>query len=605
MAETLNTSAGYIRSSLLMVLSGAALLSQTFACVSSSPSNRAMSVTDGLKASGDRENILLFYGTESPTRPEAHQGLLWFPFVWRAQLVQPKANSGLTAIDSLFIKDPQLVFVNNKTKSETLIALRKDSKQLGQRLTLEQGKTQSDDLFYLPRVIALSSGEYTVQSIRAEVGHGSSVSGTRVDMPFVNPFRLSASKPLILRVQEGKTSALSRIVQTTSMTQSEQGVNLQSESESLDHDVIPADLVSDQTKIVFPVESVAVVAASADFPILRSHLTDHLGKSSQSSASPIHIGFLLDSPCTVNGILKLVWKKVDDEREYLTQFPINSIPTGCESKHTLGFSFLLPKGDWMIKSSMISEKSTFEPGFQTSWLKTPSERLQSYLALHSESFRWALETLKEREIQRPLVLRVASLERRYEELKSQADYFNSDASDTQKKILFLGHFEIKTADKGKDKPNVHVLEKFLKRSFELRKAQELLASPKVYNAYTLERLARSRGVKVSTVIRTSTNDDDLAKIKPAAAEFRSVASRASATCLTAREDTDPLVSLEGELRFTVLKGADSVTLKIVKIGQSGMSDKWIESCLEKKLLRFRFAEKAPASFHGELRFSNE
>lgn len=606
MAETFIRSAGFARTSIIKALTSAYVLSLTASCVSAKSQNNTSSQPDQRAAASRSEPAVLFYGSTSPTRPEAYQGLLWFPFVWRPQLIQPKPNSGLTAIESLFIREPRLVFVNNKTKAETLIALRRDETQREQKLIIEQGKSQQDDLFYLPRFIALSSGEYTVQSIRAEIGHGSITSGTQVDLPLVNPFQLSASKPLVLTVQEGKTAALSRVVQTTSLSQSDQGVNLQSESESLDHNVVPADLVVEQTAMVFPAESGEILAASSDFPIIRIQLTDHSGKVIESKESQVPVGFLIDTPCSVSGALKLIWKKVDDEREYLTQFPIHARSSECSNKQSLGFSFVLPKGDWMIKSSLISEKSAFEPGLQTSWLKAPSELLKSYLSLPSEPFRWTLETIKEREIQRPLLLRIASLERRYDELRNQNDYFRSDESGAQNNVLFLGHFEIKNTDKRKDKKNVQVLETFLKRSFDLKRAQELLGSSRVYNAYTLERLNRGRGVKVNTVIRTSTSvEDDLLKVKPAAAEFRGIASRASASCLTAREETDPLVSLDGELRFTVLKGADSVTLKKIKIGQAGLSDKWIESCLEKKILSFRFGEKAPVSFHGELRFSNE
>lgn len=606
MAETFIRPVGFTKVSGLSAVIAVVLLSSATSCVSTQSQNKAINQQTPPASGSNSEPALLFYGSPSPVRPEAHQGLLWFPFVWKPQLVLPKLNSGLTPIESLFIKDPKLVFINNRTKSETLISLRRDNSQSEQKLTLERGKTQSNELFYLPRFIALSSGEYTVQSIRSEIGHGSARSGTQVDMPLVNPFQLSASKPLVLNVQEGKTSALSRVVQTTSLSQSEQGVNLQSESESLDHNVVPADLVTDQTSVVFPVESSAILAASADFPIIRTHLTNHLGQSSHSPSHPVQLGFLVDTPCSVSGTLKLIWKKVDDEREYLTQFPVTSNSAKCDVKRSLGFSFYLPNGDWMIKSSMISEKSAFEPELQTEWLKTPEDTLKAYLALPSELFRWTLETIKEREIQRPLLVRIASLERRYDELRSKSDTFRSNDSDDQNSVLFLGHFEIKNTDRRKDKAKVHLFETFLKRSFDLKLTQQLLSSSRVYNAYTLERLTRSRGVKVNTVIRTSTSaEDDLVKVKPAATEFRGIASRASATCLTAREETDPLVSLDGELRFTVLKGADSVTLKKIKIGQSGLSDKWIEACLEKKILGFRFAQKAPASFNGELRFSNE
>lgn len=605
MAETHRSVASHNCFPLRLALPAVAALGGLLACKTSMRENKVASPSAQLTSASRPDQMTLFYGSLAPSRPEAHQGLLWFPFVWKPQLIQPKTGSGLTPIESLFIREPKLVFVNNQTKAETLIAMRRDGSENQQVLRLEQGKTQTAESFYLPRVIALSSGEYSVSAIRAEIGHGDLKSGVQVDLPFVNPFRLSASKPLVFTVKEGKLAALARVVQTTSLSQSVQGVNLQSESESIDHDVVPADMVVQHAAPLFASEPAAVLAATPDFPILRLDLTDHNAQPAQGAGHPVQVGFLLDVPCPVNGTMKLVWKKVDDDREFLTQFSINPAQPDCSTKQTLGFTAGLPHGDWLLKSSMISEKNTFEPDLQTSWLKSPDEVIKSYFELPSEPFRWTLETIKEREIQRPMLIQVASLARRYDELRSQQDYFNANGNSGKNGILFLGHFEIRNIDKRKDKLKAHDLETFLKRSFELQTAATLLGSSQVYNAYTLERLTRSRGVKVNTVIRTSTDESDLVKIKPAAAEFRRLASSASATCLTAREESDPLVSLDGELRFTVLKGADSVTLKKIKIGQAGFSDKWIQSCLEKKLLSFRFAEKAPASFQGELRFSNE
>jgi hypothetical protein len=264
----------------------------------------------------------------------------------------------------------------------------------------------------------------------------------------------------------------------------------------------------------------------------------------------------------------MIWKRQNDEREYLTQFALKSKTESCQDKQTVGHTFLLPGGDWMLKASMIAEQNAFQPEVQTAWLKTPSKTLRQYFSLEEPSFRWTFETSKEREIRRPLMVQLDSLSRRHSELRSRQDVFRVGSSPSEQQVLFLGHFEI-------------------------------------YNAYTLERLMRSRSLKVNTVMRTASDQDDLSSVKPVAAEFRGEAAKAYAACLHAREEADPLVNMGGELRFTVLKGGDSVTLKKLQIGEEGLSDKWVESCLEKKLMSFRFSRKVPANFQGELKFSSE
>jgi hypothetical protein len=299
----------------------------------------------------------------------------------------------------------------------------------------------------------------------------------------------------------------------------------------------------------------------------------------------------------------MIWKRQNDEREYLTQFALNPRADSCQDKQTIGHSFLLPNGDWMLKASMIAEQNAFQPDVQTSWLKTPSKVLRQYFSLEESSFRWTLETSKEREIRRPLMVQLDSLSRRHNELRTRQDVFRVSSSPSEQQVLFLGHFEIRNAEAKNDRAGVW--ETFLKKDFTLETAQSLLGSKNIYNAYTLERLIRSRSLKVNTVMRTASDQDDLPTVKPVAAEFRGEAAKAYAACLHAREEADPLVNMGGELRFTVLKGGDSVTLKRLKIGEDGLSDKWVESCLEKKLMSFRFSKKAPANFQGELKFSSE
>ena len=59
------------------------------------------------------------------------------------------------------------------------------------------------------------------------------------------------------------------------------------------------------------------------------------------------------------------------------------------------------------------------------------------------------------------------------------------------------------------------------------------------------------------------------------------------------------------LRFTVLKGSDSVNIKSRRVNNDTVIENWLELCLKKKLIGFRFSKKAPVNFQGELKFGKE
>jgi hypothetical protein len=572
------------------------------ACVTQKSATAGGSLAQGSPLQTPDVRALLFHGGPTVPRAEPGQGLLWFPFVWHPQLVNPPKDSGLTALDNLFIRDPKLVLRNTQTKAEILLTLREESGIAEKKIELRQTESENGFRFYLPRFLALPQGEYSVDSIRLEIGTAGQEVGTQVNMPFVNPFQSSEQKPLIVSVREGKISSVARVAQTTELAQAAQGLNLKSSSESLDRDVVPVDLILAQLKRPANEPVPLVSAGTSDFPRLRLSLTDESGKTARFEESTARIGFLIDAPCQADGTFRTVWKRLNDEREYLTQFVIKPAVKECHEKQTLGFVFSLPAGDWMLKSSLISSAIPFQPEMQTLWLRNPTPVLSDYFAIAEAPHRWSLETTREREIRRPLMLQVESLSRRYGELRSKQDVFRVGSSVASQQILFLGHFEILTSEAKNDK--VSVWDTMLKPSFSLEMAQGLLSSKDVFNAYTLERLRGGRSPKLNTVLRTA-SEDDLSVVKPVAAEFRGEASKAYATCLQAREEADPLVNVGGELRFTVLKGSDNVTLKKLKMGNEGLSDKWIEACLEKKLISFRFSRKAPGNFQGELRFSAE
>ncbi|NBW82840.1 hypothetical protein EBR21_13910 [bacterium] len=422
-------------------------------------------------------------------------------------------------------------------------------------------------------------------------------------MPFVNPFQAGSAKPLLLKVREGRTAMVARVVQTTSIAETVQGLSLKTTSENLDSDVVPVGLVLKQLGKSLSESLSSLVPASDDFPRTRLDITDVGGKTVPVEEQSARIGFVVDAPCDASGSVRLVWKRQNDDREYLTQFPIDAGNGECKDKRSLGFKFTVPAGDWVLKSTMLAPLGTFQPQIQTAWLKAPSPLLKQYFSLDEAQYLWTMETHKEREIRKALVIPVDSASRRFAELRRSKDVYRANTLAQNSDVLFLGHFDIRISESKNDR--VAIWDFVLKSSFDLSRAQALLNAKDVFNAYTLEKLTYGRSNNASIVLRTAADKEDRPSVAPVAAELQGEAKKAYSSCVKEREETDPLVNLGGLLQFTVLKGSDSVNLKSQRASADPMDENWLELCMKKKFIGFRFSKKAPVNFQGELRFGRE
>lgn len=531
------------------------------------------------------------------------QGLLWFPFVWSPQLAKPTTESGLTTVEQLYLRDPKLVLRNTTTKLETLISLREELGGEKTRYALSQKDPQAQLRFYLPRVMSLAQGEYTVEGIRLEIGAQPQERGTAVNMPFVNPFQPSNNKPLMFKVREGAVATIARVVQTTSFAQAAQGLSLKTVSENVDSDVVPVGLVFHHLNKSGADASISIVAGTSDFPRMRLDLTDDKGTSRAFEEKFAKVGFLVDSPCKAEGSVRLVWKRQNDEKEYLTWFPVKAGDQTCQDKRSQGFVFNMPSGDWILKSTMIVPSGSLQHQLQTPWLTSPSAALREYFSLNLNQFNWTLETQKEREIRKALLLPLESSSRRLIELRQTRNVYRVGRSAVDSEVLFLGNFEIRVGEAKNDQ--AAVWDFVLKSNFDLQQAQTLLSSNDVFNAYTLEKITAGRSKNTSIILRTAAEQDDRPNVAPVASELQSEAKKAYEYCVREREETDPLVNLNGLLQFIVLKGSDSVNLRSRLASKDIYTENWLESCLKKKLLSFRFSRKAPVNFQGELKFGNQ
>jgi hypothetical protein len=548
------------------------------------------------------EKLVIHGGAETP-KLEAGRGLLWFPFVWSPVLIQPEKDSGLTAVENLIIREPNLIFRNTATKSEVLINLREESGAKEANLQSAKNQDGHQFRFYLPRILSLPAGEYVIEGIRTTLGVRGQARETPVTMPFVNPFQISAAKSLQVKVAEGRVSTIARVVQTTSIANAAQGLSLKTISENLDNDVVPVGLVVQHLGRQGSSLTSAIIPATSDFPRLRLELTDDKNEVPKSDEKIAKIGFIVDSPCSAAGSIRIIWKRSNDDKEYLSQFPIAKGDQNCTERHSHGFVFSAPSGDWLPKSTLISAGFNGMAGIQTVWLKAPSPMIKEYFSLARPRHAWTLETKREREIRRALIVPVESVSRKFAELKKTVDTYQPSAFGRSSDVLFLGHFDIRVSSAKNDRAELWDFE--LKSGYDLAQARKLLAANDLFNAYTLEKLTSGRSNNTNIILRTAADPDDQSSVGPVAAELQGEARRAYALCMKEREESDPLVSLGGMLRFTVLKGSDSLNLKSRRTDKNNLVENWLESCLKKKLLGFRFSNKSPVNFQGEFKFGKD
>lgn len=546
---------------------------------------------------------LIFQGGLDVPKLEAGRGLLWFPFVWSPVLAQPEKDSGLSTIDNLIIREPKLILRNVNSKAEVLLNLREESGALESKMQSSTKDRGGQVRFYLPRISALAQGDYVIEGIRVELGVRGQSRGTVATMPFVNPFQTSAAKPLLVKVREGKVATVARVVQTTSIAEAAQGLSLKTVSENLDNDVVPVGVVVQHLAGKGQEFLSAITPATNDFPRLRVDLTNDKNELPSIDEPVAKVGFLVDAPCSAEGSIRIIWKRSNDDKEYLSQFQFVAGDASCKEKKSHGFVFAIPSGDWVPKSTLISSVKSNQAEVQTSWLRAPTSLLKDYFSLTQPKFSWTLETQREREIRRALIVPVESASRKHAELRKTRDVYSLGGATKSADVLFLGHFDIRVSSAKNERSEIWDF--VLKSGYDLTQTRTLLVANEVFNAYTLEKLTSGRSNNSNIILRTAADQEDRPSVAPVAAELQGEAKKAYANCIKEREESDPLVSLGGMLRFTVLKGSDSVNIKSRRPNNDTVIENWLELCLKKKLIGFRFSKKAPVNFQGELKFGKE
>lgn len=514
-------------------------------------------------------------------------GLVWFPLTWSFKLAQ--FSKGGPKLDRLELRNVGLV-VSRSNKTEQFFKLKRLGGDAGGNSFVLNGHDASVTLVSDP-VVSLPAGEYTIVGVRATYVDASSQKSRAIDLPLSNPFQAPARTPIQFVVRDHKISALARIAAQSNFGLKDDALQVLTDIEPIDREVVPVDVVlravrrpQSDAKLVF--------AAIPDLPRSRQELkTGDDEQTATGEKAYARVGLLIDVPCQIEGTLKLIWKRSGDDREYYSLFPLSAVVgPECQGKRVITPVLSLPRGDWILKANYIFKNQTFVPSFKLSALKSVPNELNSYYMLDDAQVP-LLNINLEREIERQFMARLSEL--------SIPKYNNQS-------LFYMGRFELvpKTASDEK----TLLWETLFRRGYEIKTLKMRFQAEDIYNAYTLDPMLRDRtqGNRIHSLLRVSTNAVDSKKQEPFNAEFRKDTTEHFAQCIKEREEVDPLVNISGRIVFTALKGSNSVNLKELIIeGRAGSSEQWIDECLKKHVVAFRFSKAIPGSIQGELKFASE
>jgi hypothetical protein len=518
------------------------------------------------------------------------KGLVWMPFAWTVLINQPKSETLGDPLETLQLRTVGLVLRNQATKAEIFIKLLAQESGGSNNAILDNSK--SHVTFFAPLFFELPEGEFSLEAVRNFVIDPATQRPLPMDIAIPNPASGGEKRPITFISRSGRVSAISRFAMQTTFGKK----NTVTDFERIEKDSIPVDFVLQHLKR--PVSDASLIsAASPDFPRLRLSLTDPSGAPKSPEDPVARVGLLLDLPCETDGVMKLVWKRSADEREFMSFINLGMKgDVQCQKTKTLHPTVMFPKGDWALKSTFILPSKLEKLPLKNFVFKKPSEFAESYFALGKQNLPFE-SFASEREITRQIAVRLSAA-------GSQA---SNAAPDLKSKVLYLGRFELVAQQGSKPTEGAPVnWDTLFKRNYSIPDLRKHFDASDISNAYTLEKLSRDRSKgTVQSILKVSSLASEVKKVESSSVEFRKSSTEMLAQCLTEREEFDPLVNVQGQLHFSALKGANSITVKKLEFGNEGPSAGWVRECFQKKILGFRFTGKVPGSFQGELNFATE
>jgi hypothetical protein len=580
-------------------------------CLSSGSSSNSPSPQSGTNKGKSTEPVSEWLDGSQYWKPtKSGQGGLWLPFVWTPALEDKQLDS----IGKINLTDISLSLLHVETQKSIQVPLYSVASNplfKGNNGIVLNSETKHKN-FYTHTIAELEPGTYKLANVKFIYTESNSQKPFPVELQIPNPFtsgdtKSPAGDAITILVQKDRVALMPRMVMETLFLQKNGAINPKSEMVLLDQNVVPIDLALSQLGWDKK-RSSEVYPGSPEFPRGRVTLTNPSGQPEEVEETVARAGILVDVPCEAKGFLKFIWKRQTTDREFVSVLPLVTDPQKCKgdgkllATQLLAHEIYFPSGDWILKGThIVSGKSTQElPKIQT--FVSLDAKTQSFLGLTQLSSAFQ-DTTQEKDLKRPLLVKLLSMPKEHNELRtSTAQFLQPSSSNWKDNFLFLGHVSL--LDRKEKTENVWDLQ--FKRTYQF-KALELFENTKYrYNGYTLQKLNQERPKgNVSCVLRVTSSEADAQKVEVLSSEFRKSATERLAQCVLERESVDPLVSLSGIAKINILKGSNSINLKAIDLENSGISEREVSKCLEKKLIDFKFAKKVDASFSGELRFKSE
>lgn len=485
------------------------------------------------------------------------------------------------------------VFRETHNKKEVVLPLLDAT---GAKASASLDEREAQHTFYLTPYFELPPGDYVFENLRVSQSDSVTKKTIPLEIPVKNPFQAAGKPPIQFSVRAGRIAAVFRLGIQTLLTLKDSTLQALTEVEPIDREAVPVDIALEGLhRDSF--SSPLLYAGSPDLPRTRVSITNSEGQPTPTESPVARVGLLLDVPCDAVGMLRLIWKRAGDDREYFSLSDLSKgSGTACKTIRTIAPLVELPRGDWWLKANYIQTSRSPLPNFRLQALKAPDATLQAYLSL-SNRYRQFSNLYLEREIERQFVARLDG--------SSESDGFKPGNWNWREEVLYLGRFELVPKNSREDR--FDSWDTLFKRNYLVSQLKDLFHAKNVYSAYTLDEITkdRSKGTAIKSVLKISAAASDVKKNEPLSTEFRKTATEDLARCVKDREEIDPLVNISGSLTFTALRAGNGINLKSFSFENSGLSDRWVQECFQKKLLAFRFSNRVPSSFQGELRFKSE
>jgi hypothetical protein len=588
------------------------------------------------------------------------QGVLWSPMTWTLSLFQGQKVSGADeigdALGEFRFRDAQLVLRNTKSQKEVLLPGRaltladaESAEPEKLKLASSSAALSTDDLsrtFAFESLMSLPQGRYALEAIKGVAIDGATDRPQTLVLPLPNPLDPHDEGPLLVDIQQGAVSVLGRMAFETLMGIRQGKLSAQTRGENLESGRISAwtiardlglesDALGDSKLGNVP----KLIKANPLVTDLRKILSVETlplekpapGASSSSVAKTsggVRVGAVVETDCSFDGVLKLVWKAEDQTQEYLGLVPIEAAasdvksgtegapssgspsgsPSGCmDGRKATYFVLNMRPANWLLMATEIVSAKGFVSRSKISALAgKPPPALRRYYGLEHAMDFLTSDSGNEQQIRRRFYLPL-------KDLRAPAG-----------QLYFAGHVAIGSAaasapaaaaDKNggaapstkqdaaasPDGKEGKIWTVSLKRQYKTSQLKQGFGVTRIWSPFSGSLIeADEKTGKLETVLQLSSDASKTAVMAPYVAELRKSLTEAFARCVQKHEESDPLIVVKASLKFRIKSRQTLATMDTLTIDPKTGTES-LMGCFRTEFDSFRFKSGVPAGFEAEMK----